>query len=194
MQDLRRPKTRTRVPVVLSTDEVARVLAQVAPEFRVIAQLLYGTGLRLIECLRLRIKDVDFDRRVVIVREGKGGKDRVVMLPSSLRGALGEQIGAARAMWARDRAATRPGVELPDALARKYPRAGCSWNWFWLWPSPEESLDPRSGVRRRHHRYEDRVGRAISNAASAAGLAKRVTAHTLRHSFATHLLESGVDI
>lgn len=194
MQDLARPKARVRIPVVLSRDEVACLLAHVDPEFVLFAQLLYGCGLRLIECLRLRIKDVDFDRGVIIVREGKGGKDRVVMLPASLRDALQSQVARAREVWARDRAAQRPGVALPDALAAKYPRAGLMWSWFWLWPSREESTDPRSGMRRRHHQHEDRAGRAIPRAAVASGLPKRVTAHTLRHSFATHLLESGVDI
>lgn len=194
MHELVRPKARVRVPVVLSRDEVARLLSRVPAEFALFAQLLYGSGLRLLECLRLRIKDLDFDRGVLVVREGKGGKDRVVMLPASLRPALREQVARARAVWARDRAADRPGVALPDALARKYPNAGKTWGWFWLWPSREESTDPRTGTRRRHHQHEDRLGRVIPQAAAAAGIAKRVTAHTLRHSFATHLLESGVDI
>jgi len=194
LQDLPRPKARVRVPVVLSREEVARVLAHVAPDFDLLARLLYGTGLRLIEALRLRIKDLDFDRGVIIVREGKGGKDRVVMLPASLREPLHAQLLRARAVWAGDRAAGRAGVALPDALAVKLPRAGMSWGWFWLWPSREESVDPRSGVRRRHHQHEDRSGRSIAQAAARAGLAKRVTAHTLRYSFATHLLESGIDI
>lgn len=194
MQDMVRPKSRVRVPVVLSRDEVARLLAHVDCRHRLTARLLYGAGLRLLECLRLRIKDVDFDRSVIVVREGKGGKDRVVMLPSTLRDDLRAQVATARAVWAADRAAGRPGVWIPEALARKFPRAGQQFAWFWLWPSPVESVDPRSGVRRRHHQHEDRVGRFITAAALPAGVNKKVSAHTLRHSFATHLLESGVDI
>ena len=194
MQELVRPKARVRVPVVLWREEAARLLEKVPGEHRSFAQLSYGAGLRLLECLRLRIKDLDFDRGAIVVRCGKGRKDRVVMRPGSLRNALREQVARAREVWAGDRAANRPGVALPDALAAKDPNAGKTWGWFWLFPSREESVDPRSAVRRRHHQHEDRLGRVIPRAAAAAGLAKRVTAHSLRHSFATHPLESGVDI
>ena len=158
------------------------------------ARLLYGTGMRLMEGMRLRIKDVDFDRHVIIVRDAKGGKDRVVMLPRSLVPALRLQLLAARAQWEADRAAQRGGVETPHALEKKYPKVGYSWAWFWMFPSPTLSIDPRSGVERRHHLYEDRVQRALRKAVPLAGICKPVSVHTLRHSFATHLLQAGTDI
>ena len=194
LDEIGRPKARERLPTVLSRDEVERLLSFLDGEVALLAKLLYGTGMRLNEGLRLRVKDVDFDRRAIIVREGKGGKDRVVMLPQSLRQSLHDQLVRSRALWAADRAAGEPGVEMPDALARKYPRAAASWIWHWVFPSPSLSVDPRSGIRRRHHLYEERLQRAIKKAASRANIHKPVSVHTLRHSFATQLLQSGYDI
>ena len=194
MQAIGRPRTPVRIPVVLSRDEVASLIAAVEAPFVPIVALLYGAGLRLNECLRLRIKDVDFDRHVIVVREGKGGKDRAVMLPRPLAPALRESVHLSGVLWRRDRAAGVPGVEMPEGLMHKYPRAAESLAWHWVFPSPGLSVDPRTRVLRRHHRYEQTVARAIKRAAQAAGIARKVSAHTLRHSFATHLLDSGVDI
>ena len=163
-------------------------------ETGVVARLLYGTGMRLMEGVRLRIIDVDFDRQVIMVREAKGNKDRVVMLPRVLLAPLRAQMQAARTVWERDRAAQRAGIYLPDALDKKYPNAGKSWGWFWLFPAAGEAIDPRTGIERRHHLHEERLQRALKVAVAAAGIAKPVSVHTLRHSFATHLLQGGTDI
>jgi integron integrase len=150
--------------------------------------------MRLMEGMRFRVKDVDFDRHIIIVREAKGGKDRVVMLPRSLVPAMRKQMLAARAQWEADRHAQRAGVEVPHALAAKYPNVGATWSWFWFFPSPTLSIDPSSGVQRRHHLFEERLQRALKKAVTLAGIVKPVSVHTLRHSFATHLLQAGTDI
>ena len=194
MNDILRPKDRVRVPTVLSVGEVSRLFAALEGPMALLGRLLYGTGLRLMEALRLRVKDVDFERREIVVRAGKGDKDRRVMLPDSLAAPLREQLAHARLIWSQDRERSLPGVFMPDALDRKYPNGGMQWAWFWVWPAPELSIDPRSGIRRRHHLYEQRLQRAIKQGVLLAGLSKQVSVHTLRHSFATHLLESGYDI
>ncbi len=194
LDDIGRPQQKRRIPSVLTQNEVAGLLAQMQGETALLARLLYGTGMRLMESLRLRVKDVDFDRHVIIVREAKGGKDRVVMLPRSLAPALRQQMFAARALWEADRQAIRGGVETPHALVAKYPQVGNTWAWFWMFPSPTYSVDPRSGVERRHHLFEERLQRAIKKAVPLAGIIKPVSVHTLRHSFATHLLQAGTDI
>ncbi len=194
MNSIKRPAYTKRIPSVLTREEVAALLAAMEGEVGLVATLLYGTGMRLMEGMRLRVKDVDFDRNVIIVREAKGSKDRVVMLPRALAQRLRDQLTAARTVWSTDRENQRGGVEVPHALESKYPQVGCSWGWFWVFPSPTLSTDPVSGVVRRHHLYEDRLQRAMRRAVVVAGIEKRVSAHTLRHSFATHLLQAGTDI
>ena len=194
MTQMGRPRSGARLPVVLSHDEVARLFAAIDAEHLLLAQLLYGTGLRITEAIGLRVKDVDFERRALIVRQGKGGKDRVVMLPASLVPALREQIARARLLWASDRERGVAGVYMPDALDRKYPRAGVSWTWCWVFPQADLSRDPRTGVERRQHVYDQTFQRAFKRAVERAGIARPATPHTLRHSFATHLLQAGYDI
>jgi len=202
LAEIGRPQRQPRLPVVMSHDEVSRVLAALGesarpgalPVLQLFAQLLYGTGMRLTEGLRLRVKDIDFDRRAIVVREGKGFKDRVVMLPAALERPLREQLLLAHGVWQADRAAGLPGVHLPTALARKYPRAAQSWSWHWLFPQAEPSVDPRSGLHRRHHLLDTQFQRVFRAAVQAAGIHQPASPHTLRHSFATHLLQSGYDI
>jgi len=194
LQELGRPAQRKRIPAVLTREEVASVIALMDGQEKLLAQLLYGTGMRLMEGLSLRVKDLDFDRRTIVVREGKGGKDRVVMLPRSLEVPLRDQLARSRALWEADRRRGVPGVAMPHALASKFPRAGQSWPWHWVFPAGALSTDPRSGQIRRHHLYDERLGRALKKAIAAAGIAKHVSVHTLRHSFATHLLQAGTDI
>jgi integron integrase len=194
MDSIVRPKARERMPTVLSEAEVTRVIAALENQMALLARLLYGTGLRLMEGLRLRVKDVDFDRREIVVREGKGAKDRRVMLPESIVTPLKDQLARARLLWGKDRERHLPGVFMPDALDRKYTSASTSWPWFWVFPADNLSVDPRTGVQRRHHLFEQRLQRAIKQAVALAGITQSVSVHTLRHSFATHLLESGYDI
>ncbi len=194
MDGINRPAAKRRIPSVLTKDEVAGLLAQMEGVTALLARLLYGTGMRLMEGIRLRVKDVDFDRHVIIVREAKGNKDRVVMLPRSLVPAMRMQLLSARALWEADRQAQRGGVETPHALEQKYPKVGQTWGWFWMFPSPTFSVDPRSSVERRHHLFEERLQRSLKKAVALAGICKPVSVHTLRHSFATHLLQAGTDI
>jgi integron integrase len=194
MSEIGRPRVQRRLPVVLSQNELAAVFRGLEGEFRLFAQLLYGTGMRLTEGLQLRVKDIDFEHRAVIVRAGKGGKDRVLMLPASLVLSLREQLARSHALWAEDQASGQGWVEMPFALDRKYPRAGASWVWFWVFPQAALSADPRSGLIRRHHAFDQTFQRAFKRAVEKSGIAKPATPHTLRHAFATHLLQSGYDI
>jgi integron integrase len=192
--DFTRARQVRRVPVVLTRDECRRLFAALEGTTRLMAELMYGSGLRLTELLGLRIKDVDLERGQIVVRSGKGDKDRVTVLPQSLTEGLRAHRERLRRLHAADQEAGVPSVWLPEGLERKYPQAGQSWEWQWFFPSRQLMKDPRTGLRRRHHVLDATFQHAIRQAARRAKLDKRVTPHVLRHSFATHLLESGTDI
>lgn len=194
LDDVVRAKTPQRLPVVLTRQEVTDVLARMSGVYDLLARLLYGTGMRLMECVRLRVKDVDFDRAEIVVRDGKGAKDRVTMLPQSLIAPLQAHLRARRQLFEDDKLAGKAAVYMPNALDRKYPNAAVDWAWQYIFPSGSYSIDPRSGDERRHHLDEKLLQRAVKKAVQASGVAKLATPHTFRHSFATHLLQSGYDI
>ena len=187
----KRPK---RLPTVLTKGEVQQVIAQLTGVHRLIVQLLYGSGLRLMECIRLRVKDLDFGQRQILVRDAKGGKDRVTILANSLIKPLRVQLVTAKQLHEQDLGDGYGAVYLPDALERKYPHANEEWIWQYVFPATLRSQDPHSDVIRRHHLHENTVQKAVKKAAKKAGIAKRVTPHAFRHSFATHLLENHYDI
>ena len=192
--DAKRAKHNKRLPVVLTSAEVGELLKGVSGEAGLVCKLLYGCGLRVSEALALRIKDVDLNGHKLEVRSGKGDKDRVITLPKSLLQPIAEHRARVKLLHLADRKAGLPGVFLPHAMETKHPAAATSWEWFWMFPGNGTSKDPRSGVERRHHLHEIGISRELARAAKSADLSKRVTAHVLRHSYATHLILRGVDI
>lgn len=189
-----RAKRKQRLPVVLTPEEVQQVFDQMRDIHLLMIRLIYAGGLRLNEAVRLRVKDLDFQRGCLILRAAKGDKDRETLFPESLQKNLREHLETIRPLYDGDRVAGVEGVHMPDALARKYPNASKEWGWFWVFPSKQLSVDPRSALVRRHHIHAQRLQRAVKKAAGAAGIAKGVKIHTFRHSFATHLVENGCDI
>lgn len=189
-----RSRKTPKLPVVLTQREVEKLLGTLRGQGWLQAALLYGAGLRLMECLRLRIKDLDFEKRVITVREGKGRKDRVTVLPDPVAEPLQVHIAATKILFQQDRAAGLDGVFLPGALSRKWPNASTSWPWQWVFPSTSTSIDPRDNSERRHHTSPSSLQKAVRRAVTAAGITKAASCHTLRHSFATHMIERGYDI
>ena len=194
LDEVVRAKRPERVPVVLTTPEVRSILAHLTPPYDLLVRLLYGSGLRIAEATRLRVKDVDFDRRSIVVRDGKGAKDRITVLADSCIPALSERVEQSLALCADDRLRNRGGVILPHALDRKYPNARFEDSWQFVFPARNLSREPRSGKLARYHIYNSTVQRAVKQAGGRAGIGKPVTCHVFRHSFATHLLETGADI
>lgn len=194
LKDVLKARPSRKLPVVLTLIEVTSIFKEMTNPYLLMARLIYGSGLRLIECLKLRIKDIDFDNGRLIVRSGKGDKDRTTLLSKSLYADLKLQLSKAKKIYEKDRLDSIPGVELPSALDRKFPNAGTEWAWFWVFPSYHIAVDARTQICRRHHQFPSSLQRTFKSALKATGIPKQASVHTLRHSFATHLLENGYDI
>jgi integron integrase len=194
LQDVARARRPQRLPVVLTRAEATALLAAMSGPHALMARLMYGSGVRLMECLRLRVKDLELEGGQLVVRGGKGGKDRVTMVPASMVADLRAHLTRVRRVYDRDRAAGVAGVEMPEADAAARPECGIQWGWHWVFPQDHLSVDPRTAIVRRHHAYDETFQRALKRAARAANILKPVSSHVLRHSFATHLVESGCDV
>jgi integron integrase len=189
-----RSRKKQRLPVVLQKEEIRSIFSYLPDAYLLICKIIYGGGLRLNEALSLRVKDIDFENRIITVRSGKGDKDRMTILAESAVSMLKDQINHIRKIYDDDRIEGLPGVAMPDAIGKKYPKAGASWSWFWVFPSKRISNDPYSNIQRRHHLHDSAVQKAFHTALGKTNIVKRASVHTLRHSFAAHLIESGYDI
>ncbi len=187
-------KQSSRLPLVLTRNEVKRVLYQLKDPYLLMAELIYGSGIRLNECLNLRIKDLDFERGSLLILSGKGNKDRLTLMPEKIKTRISKHLNCVKSLYEADRQNNISGVMLPDALCRKYPNASTTWSWFWVFPSHKLSIDPYSNTVRRFHIYPSTLQKAFKTAVSSSGITKNASIHTLRHSFATSLIEAGYDI